>query len=186
MLASCQARQSLLCRLRRSLLAARAPDRHPQHHQLPHQRTRASSMVSGASAKPASAMASSDINTLGGALLSAVRAPLEAGAAGAAGAGAAGTFVSPISVSLALVLLLNGAREGTAVHKQLLSVLAQDPKSDAAAAAPAGTAAVNARYEALLAQLAEGVEASRTAGEGGGESGLSLGVPAYSLEEWAV
>jgi len=59
-------------------------------------------------------MASADINTLGAALLAAVHKPL-AGAGG--GKAAAGAFVSPISISLALVLLLNGAREGSAVHR---------------------------------------------------------------------
>ncbi|GBF89961.1 hypothetical protein Rsub_02665 [Raphidocelis subcapitata] len=151
-------------------------------------RTRASSGASGpiesGMASPAAptgaAAAAADINALGAALLSTVhRAP--AAAAAAPPPGAAGTFVSPISISLALVLLVNGAAEGSAVHRQLMGVLAKGEGS---------TAAANARYEALVAAMheaaaaggAESCAADGGAAEGGGEAPLTLSI-ATSL--WA-
>ena len=64
---------------------------------------------------PSDTMPASDINMLGAGLLAAVhQAPAELTTGDQA---AIGTFVSPVSVSLALVLLLNGATEGSTVHK---------------------------------------------------------------------
>ena len=61
----------------------------------------------------ASAAATTGMNGLGAKVLAAVHAP----PAAPLGDQPVGSFVSPISISLALVLLLNGAKEGSASHK---------------------------------------------------------------------